>query len=128
MKHEQILVQYGMIRAGGQKLLEFKADAEQKTEELQRQQERYQGLRQRALKEIGLLRKRLREMEIALEERNIAIAVLEERAKHVEEPPRERPQQPLHEILAQEDRPQPTMAAAVSYGAGFPPLDRKDDH
>ncbi|HZN04069.1 MAG TPA: helix-turn-helix domain-containing protein, partial [Candidatus Polarisedimenticolia bacterium] len=25
MKHEQILVQYGMIRAGGQKLLEFKA-------------------------------------------------------------------------------------------------------
>jgi excisionase family DNA binding protein len=127
MKHEQILVQYGMIRAGGQKLLEFKADAEQKTEELQRQQERYQGLRQRALKEIGLLRKRLREMEIALEERNIAISVLEERVKHGEEPPRERPQ-PLHEILAQEDRPQPTMAAAVSYGAGFPPLDRKDDH
>lgn len=127
MKHEQILVQYGMIRAGGQKLLEFKADAEQKTEELQRQQERYQGLRQRALKEIGLLRKQLREMEIVLEERNIAIAVLEERVKHGEEPPRERPQ-PLHEILAQEERPQPTMAVAGSYGAGFPPLDRKDDH
>jgi excisionase family DNA binding protein len=127
MKHEQILVQYGMIRAGGQKLLEFKADAEQKTEELQRQQERYQALRQRALKEIGLLRKRLREMEIVLEERNIAIAVLEERVRHGEEPPRERPQ-PLHEILAQEDRPQPTMVAAASYGAGFPPLDRKDDH
>jgi excisionase family DNA binding protein len=127
MKHEQILVQYGMIRAGGQKLLEFKADAEQKTEELHRQQERYQGLRQRALKEIGLLRKRLREMEIALEERNIALAVLEDRVKRGEEPPRERPQ-PLHEILAQEDRPQPTMAAATSFGAGFPPLDRKDDH
>jgi excisionase family DNA binding protein len=127
MKHEQILVQYGMIRAGGQKLLEFKADAEQKTEELRRQQERYQTLRQRALKEIGLLRKRVREMEIALEERNIAIAVLEERVKHGDEPPRER-SQPLHEILAQEDRPQPTVAVAASYGAGFPPLDRKDDH
>jgi excisionase family DNA binding protein len=127
MKHEQILVQYGMIRAGGQKLLEFKADAEQKTEELQRQQERYQALRQRAMKEIGLLRKRLREMEIALEERNIAVAVLEERVKHGDDAPRDRPQ-PLHEILAQEDRPQPTMAVASSFGTGFPPLDRKDDH
>ena len=34
MKHEQILVQYGMIRAGGQKLLEYKADAESKAEEI----------------------------------------------------------------------------------------------
>src|SRR5437762_2541155 len=57
MKHEQILVQYGMIRAGGQKLLEYKADAESKAEEIRDARERYDALRQRALKEIGLLRK-----------------------------------------------------------------------
>jgi len=130
MKHEQILVQYGMIRAGGQKLLEFKADAEAKSEEIRRHQERYQSLRQRAVKEIGLLRKRLREAEIALEERRIETAVLEERLRRpAAAPPADRPA--LHELLIENDRP---AAAAVSpavpsaWAGGFPPFDRKDDH
>src|SRR5207245_11310752 len=40
LKHEQILVQYGMIRAGGQKLLEYKADAEAKDDALRGAEER----------------------------------------------------------------------------------------
>ena len=130
MKHEQILVQYGMIRAGGQKLLEFKADSEAKTEEIRRHQERYQSLRQRAMKEIGLLRKRLREAEIALEERRIEVAVLEGRNRRGEAPAPER--QALHEILAEhDDRPAASAgapAAMSGWAGGFPPLDRKDDH
>src|SRR5262245_16754377 len=118
MKHEQILVQYGMIRAGGQKLLEFKADSEAKSEEIRRHQERYQALRQRALKEIGLLRKRLREAEIALEERRIETAVLEERLRRREATPA--PERPaLHELLLENDRPAaaPASPAAVSSAA-----------
>jgi len=127
MKHEQILVQYGMIRAGGQKLLEFKADSEAKTEEIRRHQERYQALRQRALKEIALLRKRLRESEIALEERRIEVAVLEERLRRgAAAPPAERPA--LHEMLVEHERPTAAAAAPLAWSSGFPPLDRKDDH
>src|SRR5258706_7255238 len=76
MKHERILVQYGMIRAGGQKLLENKADAEGKADELRRAQERYQVLRAKAVKEIGLLRRHLRQARIEIEDRNIEITLL----------------------------------------------------
>lgn len=84
MKHEQLLVQYGMIRAGGQKLLEYKADAEAKEEDLARGQERYQALQARAAKEIRFLRKHLREAEIEIEDRNIEIVLLQEKIKRLE--------------------------------------------
>src|SRR2546425_13169724 len=84
MKHEQLLVQYGMIRAGGQKLLEFKAAAETGEEELQKAEERYQTLRARAIREIQFLRKHLREAEIEVEERNIEITLLQEKIKRLD--------------------------------------------
>ena len=84
MKHEQILVQYGMIRAGGQKLLEYKADAEAKADELLRSQERYQALRARAVREIGFLRKHLRQARIEIEDRNIEVTLLQEKIKRLE--------------------------------------------
>lgn len=141
MKHEQMLVQYGMIRAGGQKLYEYKADAEAKAEEIERQNERYQVLRQRALKEIGLLRKRLREMEIQLQEKDIEITLLRDKARRLEGPaPGRSPveafeaglvevrqkQQAVAELLA--DDPRRTAAGSDPWGRAFPPLDRKDDH
>jgi hypothetical protein len=132
MKHEQILVQYGMIRAGGQKLLEFKADAEAKSEEIRRHEERYEALRQRAMKEIALLRKRVRESEIALEERRIEVAVLEERLRRPEGAPPASPDRPaLHELLLENERPAAAAAGSAAppaWTGGFPPLDRKDDH
>jgi excisionase family DNA binding protein len=142
MKHEQILVQYGMIRAGGQKLLEYKADSEAKAEELRRAQERFQALRQRALQEITLLRKRVREMEIRVEERNIELTLLKEQVKRLEESgplPSAAPleagflemrlkQQSVAEMLGEEARPIATQPAGTAWPAGFPPLDRKDDH
>jgi excisionase family DNA binding protein len=84
MKHEQMLVQYGMIRAGGQKLLEFKVDAETKGEDLRRAQDRYQALRVRAAKEIKFLRKHMRQAEIEIEERNIEITLLQEKVKRLD--------------------------------------------
>jgi excisionase family DNA binding protein len=84
LKHEQILVQYGMIRAGGQKLLEYKADAEAKDDALRGAEDRYQALRARAAKEIRFLRKHLREAEIEIEDRNIEVTLLQEKIKRLE--------------------------------------------
>jgi len=84
LKHEQLLVQYGMIRAGGQKLLEYKAVAETKDDELQKAEDRYQSLRARAIKEIQFLRKHLREADLEVEERNIEITLLQEKIKRLE--------------------------------------------
>jgi hypothetical protein len=84
MKHEQLLVQYGMIRAGGQKLLEYKADAEAKDEALAGAEERYQALRARAVKEIRFLRKHLRQGEIEVQDRNIEIVLLQEKIKRLD--------------------------------------------
>ena len=84
MKHEQILVQYGMIRAGGQKLFEYKAAAESREEDLRRAEDRYQALRSRAVLEIQFLRKHMREAEIEVEERNIEITLLQEKVKRLE--------------------------------------------
>jgi excisionase family DNA binding protein len=144
MKHEQILVQYGMIRAGGQKLLEYKADAESKTVDLQRARERYDSLRQRALKEIGLLRKQVREMEIRLEERAIENTLLQERIGLLEQAPSGRrlaldsvasslhdvrqQQQAVSDLLAEDPREFSGGMADRSAVVAYPPLDRKDDH
>ena len=84
MKHEQLLVQYGMIRAGGQKLLEYKAEADSRIEDVRRAEERYQRLRSRAVQEIGVLRKRLRQAEAQIEERNIEITLMQEKLKRLE--------------------------------------------
>jgi excisionase family DNA binding protein len=84
LKHEQLLVQYGMIRAGGQKLFEYKAVAETKDEELKKTEDRYRALRARAIREIQFLRKHMREAEIEVEERNIEITLLQEKIKRLE--------------------------------------------
>ena len=84
MKHERLLVQYGMIRAGGQKLLEYKAEAEAQSESLRKADERYRALKARAVREISFLRKRLRQGEIEKEERNIEITLLQDKIKRLE--------------------------------------------
>jgi excisionase family DNA binding protein len=144
MKHEQILVQYGMIRAGGQKLLEYKADAESKAEEIRDARERYDALRQRALKEIGLLRKQVREMEIRLEERGIEVTLLQEKVDGLEQAPASRrvaldsvasslhevrqQQQAVADLLAEDPRGLAGGVGVRPIASGYPPLDRKDDH
>src|SRR5262245_10678144 len=74
MKHEQLLVQYGMIRASGQKLYEFRDEAERRSEDLARAGEQIKTLQDRASREIGALKGKIREAELDLESRNIEIA------------------------------------------------------
>jgi len=84
MKHEQLLVQYGMIRAGGLRLLEWKAEAEASRESAAREREEGEQMRQRLLREITDLRKRLREAELELEGRQIELAALREKVGTLE--------------------------------------------
>jgi hypothetical protein len=88
LKHEQLLVQYGMIRAGGLRLLEWKAEAEASREAAAREREEGEQTRQRLLREISELRKRLREAELELEGRQIELAALREKVGTLERGPR----------------------------------------
>ncbi len=84
MKHEQLLVQYGMIRASGQKLYEFRDEAERRSEDLARAGEQLKTLQDRASREIGALKGRVRQAELDLESRNIEIAALREQVRTLE--------------------------------------------
>ncbi len=143
MKHEQILVQYGMIRAGGQKLLEYKVEAETGAQDLQCAQERYQALRARAAREIKMLRQQVRQSAIQVEDRNIEITLMQERIKRLEMAAagvgvRESFDTKVVNIrqkeqsIAELETPAPRPAAALDQQGAwfevFPPGERSEDH
>ena len=84
MKHERLLVQYGMVRAGGVKLLEARADLEMKDSILAEREREIRELKERSEKEIGFLQNHLRQAEIEIEDRNIEITLLQERLRRLE--------------------------------------------
>ncbi len=84
MKHERLLVQYGMIRAGGQKLLEIRAESEMKDTLLTEREKEIREIRERSEKEIGFLQNHLRQAEIEIEDRNIEISLLQEKVRRLE--------------------------------------------
>ncbi len=84
MKHERLLVQYGMIRAGGQKLLEVRAESEMKDTLLVEREKEIREIRERSEKEIAFLQNHLRQAEIEIEDRNIEISLLQEKIRRLE--------------------------------------------
>lgn len=70
MKHEHLLVQVGMLRAGGRHLYENRQELEKQAEETARANEELQKMRDRHAREIGMLKTRLRQAELALAERD----------------------------------------------------------
>jgi hypothetical protein len=84
MKHERLLVQYGMIRAGGQKLLEYKAESEMKDALLAEREKEIREIRARSEKEVGFLQNHLRQAEIEIEDRNIEVSLLQEKVRRLE--------------------------------------------
>ena len=84
LKHEQMLVQYGMVRVGGQKLMEFRAEAERLAEALQRAEDGARTERDRYAREVGFLKTHLRQAELEIEERNQELAALRERIRTLE--------------------------------------------
>ncbi|HEV8336932.1 MAG TPA: helix-turn-helix domain-containing protein [Candidatus Polarisedimenticolia bacterium] len=84
MKHERLLVQYGMIRAGSHKTLEYRAAAEMKDALLAEREKEIRESRERADKEIDFLQHHLRQAEVEIEDRNIEISLLQEKVRRLE--------------------------------------------
>ena len=76
MKHEQLLVQYGMLRVSGQQVHEVRRDAERKAADAAQAVEELGRIRDRHAKEIGMLKARLRQAELLLAEREEEIGRL----------------------------------------------------
>jgi hypothetical protein len=84
MKHEQLLVQYGMMRAGGLRALELQADLEDKRRQVDDAQSEMARLKDKLQRERSNLRRRLREAELELEGRRLQIAALREKVRGLE--------------------------------------------
>ena len=84
MKHEQLLVQYGMVRAGGLRVLELQAELDTRRRSLDDAQAENARVKERLAREAGDLRKRLREAELELEGRRIEAAALREKVRGLE--------------------------------------------
>ncbi len=81
MKHEHLLVQYGMMRMSGQQLYEIRQEADRRAAEARRAAEELARIRDRHAREIGQLKARLRQMELELQEKDDEIRRLEVEVK-----------------------------------------------
>jgi hypothetical protein len=84
MKHEQLLVQYGMVRAGGLRVLEMQAELDAKRRQIEESQAETVRVKERLASEAGDLRRRLREAELELEGRRVEAAALREKVRGLE--------------------------------------------
>jgi septal ring factor EnvC (AmiA/AmiB activator) len=84
MKHEQLLVQYGMVRAGGLRVLEMQAELDSRRKSLEDAQAENARVKERLAREAGELRKKLREAELELEGRRIEASALREKVRALE--------------------------------------------
>ncbi len=84
MKHEQLLVQYGMVRAGGLRLMELRGQIEDRERRLGLAEADGAASKERATRETSVLRKRLRETELELEGRTLEVAALREKLRTLE--------------------------------------------
>jgi len=84
MKHEQLLVQYGMVRAGGLRMLEIQAELEARRRQLEDSQAETARVKERLAREAGDLRKKLREADLEVEGRRVEAAALREKVRGLE--------------------------------------------
>lgn len=84
MKHEQLLVQYGMVRVGGMRVLELRSELEAKQRELEASELRIAELRRKFREETGRLKQLLRRVELEQEGRGLEISALREKVRALE--------------------------------------------
>jgi excisionase family DNA binding protein len=84
MKHEQLLVQYGMVRASGLRTLEIQGDLDAKRRETEECRAEIARLRDRLSRETAVLRQKLREAELDAKGRTLEIAALREKVRGLE--------------------------------------------
>jgi hypothetical protein len=101
LKHEQLLVQYGMVRAGGLRLLELRGEVEEGRRALAQQEAEHAALRERAAREIALVRKKLRETELELEGRSLELSALREKVRTLERLTRPQPEGAVERQISQ---------------------------
>jgi len=84
MKHEHLLVQFGMLRVSGQQLYEIRQDAERKAVEARQAALELSQIRDRHAREIGALKARLRQAELEIAARDDEIARLKNELRRAE--------------------------------------------
>jgi len=84
MKHHQLLVQYGMVRAGGLRALAAQSEVASRQRRIEEQQGQIDALRREAARRTGALEQELREARLELEGRALEIAALEEKVRALE--------------------------------------------
>lgn len=84
MKHEQLLVQYGMVRAAGLRVLDLQAQLEERDAQVVAAREEGTRLRERLARDTAELRKKVHAAELELEGRALEIAALREKVRALE--------------------------------------------
>lgn len=84
MKHEQLLVQYGMVRVGGMRVLELRAELDSKQRELEASEARIARVRRKFREETQRLQQLLRRVELEQEGRGLEVAALREKVRALE--------------------------------------------
>src|SRR5262249_31240846 len=84
LKHEQILVQYGMVRAAGLRALELQAAVESRDRDLEDSRAEIASLKDRLVREARGLGQKLREAELELGGRGIELDALREKVRALE--------------------------------------------
>lgn len=84
MKHEHLLVQYGMLRVSGQQLYEVRRDAERRATELRQAVAELAAIRDRHAREIGALKAQLRQAELEIAARDDENAQLRGETRRLE--------------------------------------------
>lgn len=84
MKHEQLLVQYGMVRAAGMRVLELQGELDTRRRQLEDSLAEIARLKEKPQREVAVLKKKLAQMELELEGRHLEIAALREKIRALE--------------------------------------------
>jgi hypothetical protein len=84
MKHEQLLVQYGMIRAAGVRVLELQGELETRRRQLEDSLAEIARLKEKPHREVAALKKKLAQLELELEGRHLETAALREKIRALE--------------------------------------------
>ncbi len=84
MKHEHLLVQFGMLRVSGQQLYEVRREAERRAAEARQAAADLAAVRDRHAREIGALKARLRQAELEIAARDDENARLRGESRRLE--------------------------------------------
>ena len=84
LKHEQLLVQYGMVRAGGLRAIELRAETDEQRQRLQTLEKKLAEIRDRSQEKQRRLQSELHQARLELEGRGVEVAALQEKVRTLE--------------------------------------------